>query len=589
MEVRLKLSQETTSRSEWQSASHDVSFAMRQHDGLARLVQMAVATAPPAPVPIIREEAGVFSEPMAATDIERRDHASRSRIVRQRDVGGVRDLGDLHPRDGDGNTNAIPEGEVGHRPVAEEFDIPRITFQPRRWFVLLPAVMIIAGSVLLHRAALGTFALHNSLMYVIWAVSLSFVLVQLVLSWWQRPFTVTRRQAAQLAERKVVAVIPCYNEAAAILHRTIYSLFCQTRLPDCVVVVDDGSKKVDYTEVQEYWSIHNPPRTEFVWIRQENQGKKHAQAAAFHAVPDADFYVTMDSDSALDGRAIEEGIKPFAQQDIVSVAGLEMAHNLTSNLLTRAIGARSLAFQLFAMSAQSVAGGNVIINPGAFSIYRGWLIHRILPAYLGETFFGVPCILGDDTGLTMFALMHGRAVHQPTAVSMPVYPETLSHHLRQWTRWMRASTIRTLWRMRYLSMRSYAWWFVIYQQYAFFASVAVSVAVPVAWPATRNLVIASGIALVAWPLAIAMRLITVSRSDKRWTDWLVSVSLLPFAACWYLVVLRQIRFYGMATCYKQGWVTRGEVEVTIGESDSQLEVAVTIGEPAPQLAVEVPA
>jgi hyaluronan synthase len=146
---------------------------------------------------------------------------------------------------------------------------------------------------------------------------------------------------------------------------------------------------------------------------------------------------------------------------------------------------------------------------------------------------------------------------------MPVYPETLSHHLRQWTRWMRASTIRTLWRMRYLRIRSYAWWFVVYQQYAFFASAAVSLAVPFAWPATRNLVLASSLALVAWPLAVALRLVTVSRSDLRWPTWLASTTLLPFAALWYLLVLRQIRFYGMATCHRQGWVTRKKVEVTL--------------------------
>ena len=35
------------------------------------------------------------------------------------------------------------------------------------------------------------------------------------------------------------------------------------------------------------------------------------------------------------------------------------------------------------------------------------------------------------------------------------------------------------------------------------------------------------------------------------------------AALWYLLVLRQIRFYGMATCHRQGWITRKKVEVTL--------------------------
>ena len=41
------------------------------------------------------------------------------------------------------------------------------------------------------------------------------------------------------------------------------------------------------------------------------------------------------------------------------------------------------------------------------------------------------------------------------------------------------------------------------------------------------------------------------------------IALMPVAALWYLLVLRQIRFYGIATCHRQGWVTRKKVEVTI--------------------------
>lgn len=425
----------------------------------------------------------------------------------------------------------------------------------------MPIALVVAGSAVLHRTVLEHWAHAAGWVYGLWAASLGFVVLQLTLAWLQRPFRVNEIQQLRLDRLGVAAVVPCYNEDPAILDRTIYALFAQTRKVDWIVVVDDGST-VDYTDVRARWQAHRSA-TELIWIRQENKGKKHAQAAAFRAVPNADIYATMDSDSALERRAIEEGLKPFADRDVVSVAGLEMAYNLSTNILTRAMGMRSLAFQLFTMSAQSVAGGNVVINPGAFSLYRGWLIHRILRAYLSETFFGVPVVLGDDTALTLYALLHGRAVHQPTAVAMPVYPETLSHHLRQWTRWMRASTIRTLWRMRYLRLRSYAWWFVVYQQYAFFASAAVSVAVPLVWPASRNLVFASGIALVAWPFAVALRLLTVKRSDQRWPSWLASTLLLPFAALWYLLVLRQIRFYGMATCYRQGWVTRKKVEVTI--------------------------
>jgi hypothetical protein len=49
--------------------------------------------------------------------------------------------------------------------------------------------------------------------------------------------------------------------------------------------------------------------------------------------------------------SLEEGLKPFADLAVMSVARLEMAYNLTRNIPTRAIGARSVACQLFHVRA----------------------------------------------------------------------------------------------------------------------------------------------------------------------------------------------------------------------------------------------
>jgi len=435
---------------------------------------------------------------------------------------------------------------------------------------VLPVIAIVGGSIYLHQSGLNNRILSDPVLLCTWVVTVAFILLQLVLAWCQRPFTVNRRQRAELDQLRVTVVIPCYNEDAKILDRTIASLMRQTRLPDHIEVVDDGST-VDYTEIREWWLDNSPRGVRFSWVRQRNAGKKHAQAVTFTSDHDAHIFVTIDSDSALDRRAIEEGLKPFADPRVVSVAGLETAINIDKNLLTRAIGHRSLVFQLFAMSAQSVARGSVLINPGAFSLYWAPLIRKIVPAYLGETFFGTPVTLGDDTALTMFALLHGRAVHQPTAVSMPVYPETLTHHLRQWTRWMRASTIRMLWRIRYLPILSYGWFFTVYTICALFTSVAITLAIPLAWPATESLVFASLVALVVWPWAISLRLATVHRSDQSFLNKFIGVALLPVAALWYLIVLRQWRFYGIATCWRQSWVTREQVEVRLEDDPAEAD------------------
>lgn len=64
-----------------------------------------------------------------------------------------------------------------------------------------------------------------------------------------------------------------------------------------------------------------------------------------------------------------------------------------------------------------------------------------------------PVTFSDDSLLTLYALVRGRVVQQPTAVVFTAMPEELGHHLRQYLRWMRGSSLRSRWRVRYLPAR----------------------------------------------------------------------------------------------------------------------------------------
>ena len=414
---------------------------------------------------------------------------------------------------------------------------------------MVPLGLLAAGSWWLHQRVLGYGHIPPTAVAV-WLGSAAIVVAQLLLSWFSRPY-----RCPPPALRATV-IVPCYNEDPAYLARVLESLRWQTRQADKVVVVDDGSR-VSYAGFPGAY-----PEVE--WIRQDNQGKKHAQVAGFAADPDADVYVTIDSDSALAPDALEEILRPFADDRVAGVAGLEWAGNIDVNLLTRAIGARSVAFQLFAMASQSAARGNVLIAPGAFSAFRGEVMREGADAYTGETFCGMPVRLGDDTLLTLQALMRGWVVQQVTAVAFPAYPEKVSHHLRQWTRWMRASTIRQIWRLRYLPISSYGWWFSVWQLGAFTAGIAATALLIAGWPATVPLLYGAAVGVVAWPLILACRLPCVSRSDQGFWSRLYGVALMPAAGVWYLAVLRWIRFWGIGTLARQGWVTREKkVEVTL--------------------------
>jgi hyaluronan synthase len=203
----------------------------------------------------------------------------------------------------------------------------------------------------------------------------------------------------------------------------------------------------------------------------------------------------------------------------------------------------------------------VLINRGTFALYRGNMIRDVLPAYVGETFWGVPIKLGDDTFLTTMALCRGRAVQQQSAVCLAMYPENLSHHLRQWTRWMRGTTLRTFWRLKYLRMSSWGWVYSVVNLWWYVASIALTIMLAVDWPkseAYAETMIAVG---TLWAWAMASRILIIHRSDQTLLGRLGAAALAPVANFWVLAVLRFVRIYGTCTFLRQGWTTRAQVEV----------------------------
>lgn len=405
---------------------------------------------------------------------------------------------------------------------------------------------------------------HYQGLALTWMMYFVLTAAQWSIAWRERPFVVTPRQQDRLDRMRVTVNVPLYNEDPVVVDRVLYALFRQTRLPDRVEVVDDGSN-VDYIEVRDWWRAHHPAAVEFSWIRQENLGKKRAQARTFRGDP-ADVFVTLDSDTALAARALEEGLKPFADRRVQSVAGLELAWNHDRNLLTRLNSIRQLSWQLITCSAQNVLGGSVLINRGTYALYRGALVRDVLPAYVNETFFGHTVMLADDTFLTTMALCRGRAVQQPSAVCLAMYPETSSHQMRQWIRWMRGTTIRNFWRLRYLPMRSWGWLYTVISLWWFLTSLAITVISFLDWPASAGYTDAMIAASAMWSWGMATRIFVIKRSDQDWLGSIGSLALAAGAAAWVYVLLRPLRIYGTVTCLRQEWTTRtGKVEVRADE------------------------
>ncbi|MFD0855657.1 glycosyltransferase, partial [Actinomadura adrarensis] len=406
------------------------------------------------------------------------------------------------------------------------------------------AILAVAGAVWSVRHFTATMqALQGDtrrfgMVYTLAAVLL---LSQIVLCHLERPYRITRRRSRQLHRLSVVALVPAYNEDEALLARCLMSLASQTRRPDRIVVVDDGSK-IDYARVKT-WALAEAERTgmSLTWVRTSNQGKRHAHGEAIRRTPEADIYLTVDSDAILDPHAIEEGLKPFSRSDVTAVAGIVLAANNRATLLARFTDLWYVTSQLVDRSSLSAMGA-VLVNSGPLAFYRAPIVRANLASYLGETIAGRGVAFSDDSMLTLFARLEGRTVQQPTSFVFTAMPERVGHHIRQYVRWMRGSTIRSLWRFRYLPLGSYAYW----AHFARWAQMLVATVLFFALFVVQPIVdhrFAAGLLFITMLIGYAqgLRYLTVRRADESLPSQLVTWSLAPVAAMWAFFVLRPVR------------------------------------------------
>ncbi|GAB2909678.1 glycosyltransferase [Nonomuraea fastidiosa] len=385
----------------------------------------------------------------------------------------------------------------------------------------------------------------------------------LPLSWCERPIRARRDDQARLDALRVTVQIPVYNEDPEALRACLRSVLAQSRPVTRVRVVDDGSD-LPYDDVRTEFEQEAAARgIETTWDRTPNRGKRHAQMHAL-AGDDGDVFVTLDSDSVLDRHAVREGLAPFADLRVQSVAGQVLVLNRADGVLARLSPLLYLPFTLGLRSATS-ALRQVRLNSGALAFYRAGVVRRCAGAYGSERFRGRPMQMNDDSLLTLHALLAGRTVHQPSAMVFTLAPARLSHHVRQQVRWMRGTAVRHLWWLRYLPLTGAAFWTAVAELLHLLLVVAVPVAL-VAGPDHRAhlgaAAVATGQAALAMNYAMALRLFTVRRSDESTRARLVLFALAPLAALWRLLVLRPLLAYAVLTCHRVGrWGTRAGVEV----------------------------
>ncbi|HEY4964177.1 MAG TPA: glycosyltransferase [Candidatus Saccharimonadales bacterium] len=378
-----------------------------------------------------------------------------------------------------------------------------------------------------------------------------------------RPKKVSKSEQTILNRLSVVAIIPAYNEDPLLLERCISSIIIQSRKPQKVIIIDDGSNQSDYSEVKK-WAFEKGKSSgvKILWKRTPNGGKRHAQYTAINMARRANIYLTVDSDSVLDKNAIKEGLKPFIDPRVKSVAGVVMLLNSQKNFLTRFTDLWFVMGQMVDRAAMSTMG-SVLVNSGALAFYDGKVIRKNLEGYINELFFGQRIELSDDSLLTLYAIAEGKAVSQTSSFAFSAMPENISHHLRQYVRWMRGAFIRTFWRFKYLPLNGYGYWTHLLGWIQMFISLFIFFAIFVITPAITGKLLP---VLILVPILVGygegLFYLTIKRSDVSFKSQMLTYSTSIFATFWSFFVLRFVRWYAIVTCRKAGWGTRETVEVT---------------------------
>ena len=279
---------------------------------------------------------------------------------------------------------------------------------------------------------------------------------------------------------------------------------------------------------------------------------------------DSDIMVTLDSDSILDRNAVQEGLKPFRSPKVMSVAGCVVVLNSRTNVLTRALCMLYTPFTRGFRSAQSVLK-RVMVNSGTLAFYRGDVIRRYAGVYENEMFLGRPMQMNDDSMLTMYAMMHGDTVHQPSSVVFTLVPEKWSHYRNQSMRWMRGTFVRTLWWFRYMPLTGAGFWMPVMEMAQLLLSIVLPIAIVLDDGQRQDvplLLMWVAVVAVGMNYLIALRFFMIKRDDESIWFHLGLFALAPLAGIWRMLVLRPMHIYALFTCWKvQKWGTRENVEV----------------------------
>ena len=115
---------------------------------------------------------------------------------------------------------------------------------------------------------------------------------------------------------RVVVLVPMYNEDPEIIRRSIRSMLNQTRMPDRIHVIDDGSRSTEAVEAVKLERRGAGDSSANFAVTARTSGSAKRLPPGVRAEPDADIFVTVDSDTVLDPHAVEALLRVFRDRTV---------------------------------------------------------------------------------------------------------------------------------------------------------------------------------------------------------------------------------------------------------------------------------
>lgn len=408
------------------------------------------------------------------------------------------------------------------------------------------ALFVVAGGSAILFASqfgLGTrFWEHFTFAYLILLVLYTWYLFALLFVHDLRP-----RRYPLYAGEKIAVVIPCFNEDPELVVHSVRTVLGASGRKQ-VIVVDDGSRngvRGHLAELAEQTGIT-------VHYFSENRGKREALHYAVTRLvdEDAEFVVTIDSDTVLEPDALVRVVEPLKADGVGASTGNVLLLNEHKNLLTRMVGTYYWVGLNIYKQAQSVIR-SVVCCSGCLAAYRAPLLRELIDEFASQRFLGEACTHSEDRHLTNLVLKRGYdVVYTGEAISWTETPSTVRGFVRQQRRWKRGyirESIYTLsyaWRVKRLLFCQILFWDLT----APFLSLGLRIGLVVTAVRDPHLVLTA--ILPSW---IALMLVRYIFVPLRARDKLPGLFLYML---FYETCLYWLNLWALFTVKNKSWVTR---------------------------------